>query len=282
MSRDHRTKIQRGATFLLDRLGRRPDCGVILGSGLGPIVEMADPRESVPYKRIPGMFLPRVKGHSGKLSWGRIGPATVAFFEGRFHGYEGWSQEEVASPVALLAEMGVLKLVLTTSVGAVNLGFKAGEIMLIRDHINLMGDNPLFGLPPWTGENPFLNLSRCYSDGARKRADRIARKAGLRVRQGVLAGVKGPVYETPAEVRMLRKLGADAVCMSTVPEAILASFFRMETVGICFISNSCDPSSARSLSHGHVVRAVEKSLPRLRTFLKRFLSDWASPEKGAR
>lgn len=265
----------------MDRLVRRPDCGVILGSGLGPIADLADPKESIPYKRIPGLPHPRVKGHSGKLSWGRIGPATVLFFEGRFHGYEGWSQEEVVSPVSLLAEMGVPKLILTTSVGSVNLSFQPGEIMLIRDHINLMGDNPLFGLPPWAGENPFLNLSRCYSEGARTRAARIARKAGLRVRQGVLAGVRGPVYETPAEIRLLRKLGADAVCMSTVPEAIAAAFFRMETVGLCFISNSCDPSSARSLTHEHVVRAAEKSLPRLRIFLKRFLAEWASPGKGA-
>jgi purine-nucleoside phosphorylase len=257
-----------------------PVCGVILGSGLGPMSASARGRRSIPYERIPGFPRTGVKGHEGRISAGFVGETPVWFFEGRFHLYEGLDVSQVVFPVDLLAALGVRKLLLTTSAGAVNPKYRPGQIMLIRDHINLMGENPLFGKHFRSRGKPFVNLSRCYPSGPRSLAVRSARKTGLPQSQGVLAGVKGPVYETPAELRMLRSMGADAVCMSTVPEAIQSAFHGMETAGVCLITNARNAAAARRLSHEHVVRTAERALPKLTRFAEEFLARWGGGEKS--
>lgn len=252
---------------------------MVLGSGLGPLSDIAQSKKSIPYKRIPGFPTTGVKGHEGRVSNGLVGGKPVLFFEGRFHLYEGLDVSEVVFPIDLLAAMGVQKLLLTSSAGAVNLKYKPGQIMLIRDHLNLMGDNPLFGKHFQQHGKPFVNLSQCYPSKARSLAAQAAKKIGLPSPQGVLAGVKGPIYETPAELRMLREMGADAVCMSTVPEAIQSAFHGMETAGFCLITNTCNPAAARKLSHDHVVRAAERALPKLTGFANEFLTRWVGTSK---
>ena len=224
---------------------------IILGSGLNAIVQ--DPIESIDYAEFSEIPKPRVPGHAGKFSLCEIAGARVIFAQGRVHLYEGYSAGEVTVSVRMLSNVGIEKLVVTNTAGALNQKFKPGDWMMINDHLNLTGTSPLIGRPK------FLDLSNAYSARLQKQFGDAARKLGIVLHQGVYAAVVGPQYETAAEVRMLQNLGADAVGMSTVLEVIQARALEMEVAGFSCITNLATGLSSTTLSHGEVLETGHKA-----------------------
>lgn len=242
------------AAWLRKKLPTLPRIAVVLGSGLGDL-DLGKPSLEIPYASIPGFPKVRVKGHPGRLSI--VGPAAI--LRGRVHGYEGHPLEVVVGPVRTMAALGVRRLVLTNAAGGIRRSLRTGALMVISDHLNLMGQNPLRGGPN------FVDLTGVYETGLR----------ALRgLPKGVYAGVPGPSYETPAEVRMLRTLGADAVGMSTVPEAIAARAAGLEVLGISLITNAAAGTTSTAVSHEEVLEAADRARPRMASLLRRIVAEW--------
>lgn len=232
-----------------------PELGVILGSGLGGIAERAKDVHIIPYNQIPHFPPTTVAGHEGRLIMGKVGEERVVFLSGRLHAYEGYSLSQVVFPVEVLAALGVKDIFLTTAAGGLREEFSPGDIMIICDHLNLMGDNPLRGKRP---PQCFVNLSSVYHPAWCARAGQIAAAQKIKIHQGVLAALLGPSYETPAEVEMLRRLGADAVCMSTVPEAIMARYLGLRVLGLALITNSALQHQKEGTSHQRVLGSARQ------------------------
>ena len=255
---DELSRLDLAADFLRRVTKRKPAVAAVLGSGLSGVLDLKDAVE-IPYEDIPGWPASRVRGHAGLLAVGQAGKNVVALLKGRVHYYEGWSLGQVAFPTRVLARMGAKVLVVTNAAGGINTDLAAGDIMIIRDHINLLGVNPLRG-PNLDAMGPrFPDLSAAY-DAAAARA--CAKKAKVAVKEGVYAAVPGPSYETPAEVAMLRTLGADAVGMSTVPEVIAARHAGLRVFGFSLITNRAAGSGA-AISHDDVMKAANDAKPRL-------------------
>lgn len=247
----------------------RPTLGMVLGSGLGAFVdELGDARE-LDYREIPGMPGVSVGGHAGKLWVGRLGEHSVACLQGRCHLYEGYTPGDVVFAVRLLARAGVGTMLLTNAAGGLGEGFERGDLMLVTDHLNLTGHNPLVGPPPATGPR-FCDMSFAYDAGLRALALQAAADLGMSLKQGIYAGVLGPSYETPAEIRMLRRLGADAVGMSTVLETIALRQLGVRVGGVSLISNLAAGLSASELSHAEVQATAEEVQERF----TRFVAHW--------
>ncbi len=257
--------------FLKKEIGRSVRAAVILGSGLNPVVGELPTHQIIPYKRIPAFPTAGVKGHSGNLHVGDFEGLPCAFFEGRVHYYEGHSMEQVAFPVTVADALGAQILIVTNAAGGIHPALCAGTFMLIRDQINLMGTSPLVGLQPSDGAISFTDMSGAYSDRLRALAGAVFREQGEDVFEGVLAAVCGPAYETPAEVRMLQAMGADAVCMSTIPEVIMARTLDMEVLGISLITNRAAGLQEAPLDHGEVIRAGAARVSSLVSVLKGLL-----------
>lgn len=233
--------------------GLRPQIGIILGSGLGSIAEQLENPVHIPYRDIPHFHAVTVEGHAGTLSLGMYRGVATVILQGRFHYYEGYPMEEVVLPTRVICALGIQTLILTNASGGVNTRFRAGDLMVITDHINLMGDNPLKG-PNLTQLGPrFPDLSEAYPRRCIEIIESSARELGIDTHPGVYAGLVGPTYETPAEVRMLRALGADAVGMSTVPESIAANHLGVEVIGLSCITNLAAGLSPRKLTHTEVL-----------------------------
>jgi len=229
-----------------------PRVAVVLGSGLGALAETVREARRVPYARIPGFPEPGVAGHTGQLVAGTLAGVPVLVQQGRFHLYEGHSAATAALPVRVFHRLGVTTLVVTNAAGGLRPTFEAGSLMLIADHINLMWRNPLFG-PVEPGEGRFPDMSDPYDADLRALARDAAREAKVPLEEGVYAGLLGPSYETPAEIRMLQCLGADAVGMSTVPEVIAARARAMRVLGFSMITNLAAGLSAEKISHEDVL-----------------------------
>jgi purine-nucleoside phosphorylase len=247
-------RAEAASRFLRRRLPELPNAAVVLGSGMGG-AELGRARASVPYASIPGFPRPTVPGHAGTLSL--VGRTAV--LRGRAHFYEGCSLEDAVRPVRALAALGVRTLVLTNAAGGIARRLRPGDLMLISDHLNLMGANPL------RGSASFVDLTAAYDPALR----RLARRADGGLREGVYAAMAGPSYETPAEVRMLRRLGADAVGMSTVPEAIAAREAGMRVLGISIIANRAAGLGKGGVSHGEVLVATARAAGRLGLLLRK-------------
>ena len=239
----------------------RPRIGLILGSGLGSVVDELDEWGRIPYERIPGFPRPTVPGHAGELVVGGMKGVGVVAMQGRFHLYEGLSPAEVVLPVRLAAGLGARVLVVTNAAGALNPDLEAGTLMLIEDHINLPGFaglNPLATLAE--GQDRFVGMDGAYDETLRRLALEAAREMGIRVASGVYAMVAGPSYETPAEARFLRQVGADAVGMSTVPEVIAARWLGMRVLGVSCITNVLLRPQAHGVGgHEGVLSVAERS-----------------------
>jgi purine-nucleoside phosphorylase len=236
----------------LGEKGPRPALALVLGSGLGSLAErIADPVR-IPYAEIPGFPEPRVEGHRGELVAGTLAGTPVLAQSGRFHLYEGHDADTAALPVRTFAALGIRTLVLTNAAGGVRRSFGAGTLMLIADHLNLTGHNPLLG-PLRAGEERFPDLSAAWDPALRELARETARRLGIPLEEGVYAGLLGPSYETPAEVRMLERLGADAVGMSTVVEVIAARALGMRCLGFSLVTNPGAGLSPTPLSHTDVM-----------------------------
>ena len=249
---------------------RTPEIAIILGSGLSGVLDQLENPLSLPYSQIPAFPVSGVVGHAGQLHCGTLFGKNVLIFQGRYHVYEGYSAWQVSAPVRLAAELGVQKLLLTNAAGGINAAMRPGDFMLINDHLNLVGDNPLIGRP----EREFIDLTQLYRQDFYPELQQRLALAGVRLHCGVLAWMLGPSYETPAEIRMLAALGADAVSMSTIPEAIIARHCRLETVALSFISNLAAGKSSVALDHQEVLARGKGSAADLQKILAGIFSLW--------
>lgn len=252
------TKIKQSADFLKEKYSAVPKLGLILGSGLGVLAEEIENAVKIPYEQIPEFPVSTVEGHAGQLVFGTIGGVEVVAMQGRFHFYEGYTFEKVTFPIRVMKELGVENLIVTNAAGGVNEAFAPGDLMLISDHINNMGTNPLIGPNDSALGVRFPDMSVAYCKNLRAAAKDIADNIGLKVQEGVYVGNTGPSYETPAEVKMLRVLGGDAVGMSTVPEVIVARHAGLKVLGISCISNMAAGILDQPLNHEEVIETTEK------------------------
>ncbi len=235
----------------------KPDVAVVLGSGLGALAEKKNAR-SIPYSEIPGFPRPTVAGHGGKIVFAKFGVNTVVMFQGRFHYYEGYSMDIVTLFPRLAAAMGAKLYLVTNAAGGVNRSFHPGDLMVIRDHLNLMGTNPLIGKNREDLGPRFPDMTNAYDPEFSELLLRSGSDAGVAMREGVYAALTGPSYETPSEIRMLRTLGADAVGMSTVPEVIVARHAGVKVCGVSCITNLAAGVTDQPLSHAEVLETGEK------------------------
>ena len=230
-----------------------PEVGVVLGSGLGGVADAVKVDTAIPYGEIPGAKAATVIGHSGQMVFGTVGKAKVVLLSGRMHYYEGYEMSEVMLLSRIIGKLGIKKLVVTNAAGGINTSYKAGDLMLISDHINLMGVNPLRGPNVDELGLRFPDMSEAYSEELRKIARDVAKKQGLKLQEGVYLALSGPTYETPAEIRAFRTLGADAVGMSTVPEVIAMSHMNIPVLGISLITNMAAGVLKQKLHHQEVM-----------------------------
>ncbi len=241
----------------------KPRIALVLGSGLGAFADTLADAVRIPYQDIPHFPLSTAVGHSGTLVIGHSGGVPIAVMAGRVHFYEGYPMAEVIFPARVLGRLGIDALILTNAAGAVNRAFKPGDLMIIEDHINLMGTNPMIGPNEDELGLRFFDMTVAYDAGLRRLALAICAKAKVRARRGVYLALSGPSYETPAEIRMLRRLGADAVGMSTVPEVIAARHMGMRVLGISCITNMAAGILKKPLHHTEVLEVGERIKDRL-------------------
>jgi len=232
--------------------------GVVLGSGLGAFADTLDDRKETPYSRIPGWPVSTAVGHAGKLVEGRIGETPVIVLAGRAHLYEGYTAAQVVFGIRELAKRGVCSVVLTNAAGGVNTSYKPGDLVLVSDHINLLGSNPLTGPNDDSLGARFPDMSEAYSHGYREIAKAAGARLGIDLKEGVYAALPGPSYETPAEIRFLRAIGADLVGMSTVPETIAANHIGMKVLAISCVTNMAAGVLPQKLVHTEVLEVGER------------------------
>lgn len=244
--------------------------GLILGSGLGDLADEIENPIVIPYDDIPNFPVSTVDGHDGKLVYGDLSGNKVIALKGRFHFYEGYALEDVTYPIRIFKELGVSILVLTNAAGGVNTSFKPGDLMIITDHLNLTGNNPLIGPNIYQQGPRFVDLTETYSKRGQSFLKEIAQKEGIDIKEGVYAWMTGPSYETPAEIRMVRIIGGDAVGMSTVPEAIVAKHAGMEVIGLSCITNLAAGMQS-SLNHEEVVAVSQAIKPQFKTLIRQLL-----------
>jgi purine-nucleoside phosphorylase len=245
--------IDEAVAYIRAKSSLQPAVGVILGSGLGDVVDAVDAEVTIPYGDIPGAKASTVLGHQGKLILGRAKGTPVAVMQGRVHFYEGYEMAEVMFLARVIGRLGIKKLVVTNAAGGINTSYVPGDLMLISDHINLMGVNPLRGKNVDDLGVRFPDMSDAYSEELRAVAKDVAKEQGLEVKEGVYLALSGPTYETPAEIRAFRILGADAVGMSTAPEVIAASHMQIPVLGISCITNMAAGVIKQKLTHQEVM-----------------------------
>lgn len=271
-------EINDAANYITKSLTTMPAIGLILGSGLGVLAEEINDPITFSYKDIPHFPESTVAGHKGQLVAGTLDGRQVIAMQGRFHYYEGYSMQQVTYPVRVMKELGVDSIVVTNAAGGVNKTYSPGDLMLITDHINNMGDNPLIG--PNNGDLGvrFPDMSNVYDKLYIRHAENCAAKIGLSVQKGVYVGNTGPVYETPAEINMLRTLGGDAVGMSTVPEVTAAGHAGLRVLGISCISNMAAGVLDQPLTHSEVIETTDKVKEDFLQFVKEIIR--TLPNKG--
>jgi purine-nucleoside phosphorylase len=267
------SNILEASSVLKNKLRAVTQIGLILGSGLGVLANEIKNPITIPYHDLPHFPSSTVPGHKGQLVAGELEGKQVIAMQGRFHYYEGYSMEQVTFPVRVMKALDVEELIVTNAAGGINTSFQAGDLMLITDHINNMGINPLLGENNDHLGVRFPDMSEAYSRRLIKLAEESANVINLSLRKGVYIGNTGPSYETPAEVKMLRTLGGDAVGMSTVPEVIVANHAGMEVLGISCISNMAAGVTDQPLSHEEVIETTEKVRTDFLRFVKQIISD---------
>jgi len=251
-------KITAAAAYLAGRVTKTPQVALVLGSGLGDYANTLENPVRIPYSQIPNFPQPTVEGHTGAFVFGKKQGKDVVVLQGRVHYYEGLSMQEITLPIRVLAALGVKTLVLTNAAGGVNLGYKPGTLMLIADHINFSGANPLIGKNLETFGPRFPDVSDLYTASLREKIKKQAAENQIPLEEGVYLMCSGPNYETPAEIRAFRTLGADAVGMSTVPEALVAGHSGMAVVGVSCITNMAAGVLPVKLSHKEVMETADR------------------------
>ena len=285
MSHDLETRVEQAIAAIRERSPLVPEVAVVAGSGLGRLGQMLGTPISIKTADLPGYPKSTVEGHSGRLLLGRLDGRPVVVLSGRVHAYEGYSLGETTIPVRVMARLGADTLVLTNSAGGIAEGFTPGDIMLIDDHLNLQIQSPLSGPNVGDWGPRFPDMTEVYDGDLRERCVEIAARRGVELRRGVYASLPGPQYETPAEVRMLRGLGADAVGMSTVPEAIVARHMQLRVLGLSLISNAAAGLGENPLSHDEVIEAGQAAGGTMAELIAAVIEslpprDTTSPEKS--
>ena len=264
-------KVQETVKFLQNKGIKNPDYGIILGTGLGNLTEKISIDISIPYKQIPNFPLSTVEGHSGELIFGKIGAKSVIAMRGRFHYYEGWTMEQTVFPVRVMKYLGVEKLIVSNASGGVNPAFKVGDIMIITDHINFMPEHPLRGKnEPLFGPR-FVDMHEPYCKKMIAKMEKVADNLAIKVQKGIYLALQGPTFETPAEYKMVKILGADAVGMSTVPEVIVAKHMGMTCVGISVITDLGVEGVVEAVSHEEVQKAAKGSEKNIGKLVEEFI-----------
>jgi purine-nucleoside phosphorylase len=256
-------RVETAAGVIRKRSSVSPDAAIILGTGLGGLAERIDVEVSIPYEQIPGFLLSTVETHAGRLLLGRLGKRSVVAMQGRFHRYEGYGLAEVTFPVRVLHALGARSLIVSNACGGMNPLWAPGDLVLLSDHINLLGDNPLVGSNDERLGPRFPDMSAPYDSDLRALARATALDLGIVLREGVYVAVPGPSLETRAEYRMLRAMGADVVGMSTVPEVIVANHAGMRTLGISIITDQCLPDALEPADIGRIIATAGRAEPSL-------------------
>ncbi len=264
-------KIKATASYIKERIGASPEIGIILGTGLGGLVNEIEILDSIPYRDIPDFPVSTVDGHAGRLIYGKLGKKEVLAMQGRFHYYEGYSMKEVTFPVRALKLAGITHLFVSNASGGLNPACRVGDIMLITDHINFFPEHPLRGKNENELGPRFPDMSKCYDERLRNRAKLIALENNVDIKEGVYVGVSGPTFETPAEYKMFRFLGGDMVGMSTVPEVIVARHMGLKVFGISIITDSGVPGEIVEISHEEVQQVAMKAEPKMTLIMKRLI-----------
>ena len=264
-------KIKETASFLKQKVNKDYQVGIILGTGLGGLVNEIEIEHSFAYEDIPNFPVSTVEGHSGKLIFGKLGGKNVVALQGRFHYYEGYSMNEVVFPVRVMKFLGIEYLFVSNASGGVNPAYEIGEIMIISDHINLFGDNPLMGKNLDELGPRFPDMSEPYDKKLITKAEEIAKENNIRVAKGVYAGLSGPTLETPAEYVYVRNIGADTVGMSTVPEVIAARHMGIPCFGFSIITDLGVPGKIIEMTHEIVQGVARKAEPKMTKIIKELI-----------
>ena len=264
-------QVQETVSYIKAKTNFTPEYGVILGSGLGSFTDDIQIEFTLPYGEIPNFPVSTVQGHKGALVFGTIGTKKVVAMQGRFHYYEGYSMKEVTFPVRVMKFLGVEKLIVSNASGGVNPNYNVGDVVLIKDHVNMMPEHPLRGTNDERFGPRFVNMSEAYSRKMIAKAKELAQKLNIEVKEGVYLGLQGPTFETLAEYKMVKNVGADCVGMSTVPEVIVARHMEMETFGLSVITDMGDEDSIETISHDEVLEAAKSAEPKVRMLIKELI-----------
>jgi purine-nucleoside phosphorylase len=264
-------KVQETVDFIIEKTNFKPEYGVILGSGLGSFTEDIDIKYILEYSTIPNFPVSTVQGHKGALVFGTIGTKNVVAMQGRFHYYEGYDMKQVTFPVRVMKHLGIEKLIVSNASGGVNPKYKVGSVVIIKDHINLMPEHPLRGKNDERFGERFVNMSEPYSKAMIDKAKQIANELNIEVHDGVYLGLQGPTFETLAEYKMVKILGADCVGMSTVPEVIVARHMNMQCFGLSVITDMGDEENIDEVNHQEVLKAAKQAEPHVRNLIKELI-----------
>jgi purine-nucleoside phosphorylase len=265
------TAIKETTEFIQKQIPFVPEAGIILGTGLGGLVKDIEIIHQIKYSEIPHFPVSTVEGHKGNLIFGKLAGRNIVAMQGRFHFYEGYSMQEITLPVRVLKFLGIKCLFVSNASGGMNPSFKVGDLMIINDHINLFGTNPLIGKNIDELGPRFPDMSEAYNKKLVEMALSVANELGIEVKQGVYAGVTGPTFETPAEYKYIRAIGADAVGMSTVPEIIVARHMGIDCFAISVITDSGVPGQIVEITHEEVQDVAGKAAPKLSSIIKKML-----------
>lgn len=265
-------RIQTCADYIKGIVGdEAPVAGIVLGSGLGKLAEKIEDRIVIPYSEIPGFPVSTAVGHKSNFIYGKLGGKTVVAMQGRFHFYEGYSMKEVTFPIRVMRELGIKTLFVSNASGGTNPDFEIGDLMIITDHINFFPEHPLHGKNIPYGPR-FPDMSEAYDKGLICKADAIAAEKGIKVQHGVYIGTQGPTFETPAEYKMFRILGADAVGMSTVPEVIVANHCGIKVFGVSVITDLGVEGKIVEVSHEEVQKAADEAQPKMTEIMRELIN----------
>ncbi len=264
-------KVQESVSFIKSRTNHTPTVGIILGSGLGALVDIIEDKDVIAYSEIPGFPIGSLAGHAGELVIGKLGGKTLIAMSGRFHYYEGFSMQEVTYPIYVMKLLGVNSLIVTNACGGINKDFTPGDLMIIEDYINILGINPLIGPNDERFGPRFPDMSEAYSKELIAKAEAIAENLGINYKKGVYAIFNGPSYETAAEIRAFAVMGADAIGMSTVPETTVANYLGMKVFGLYCITNMATGIASVKHTHEEVLRIANESSQKLCTWVKELI-----------
>ena len=264
-------RIQETAAYLKGQMHTHPETAIILGTGLGSLVNEITDKYEISYTDIPNFPVSTVEGHSGKLIFGKLGNKDIMAMQGRFHFYEGYSMKEVTFPVRVMHELGIKTLFVSNAAGGMNPNFEIGDLMIITDHINFFPEQPLSAKNIPYGPR-FPDMSEAYNKALIAKADAIAQEKGIKVQHGIYIGTQGPTYETPAEYKMFRILGADAVGMSTVPEVIVANHCGIRVFGMSVITDLGVEGKIVEVTHEDVQKAADQAQPLMTTIMRELIN----------